>query len=234
MDKVMNRMEASAYIKMSDRNLSRLMVGRFVPFIKTHFSENPANGRVYFSQRKLDDWVGEFENLSEMTDSEKTGWKMQKRAGSSIELDAEVREQKTALKILWLGRRLKKALDDKNSSQSEHDNDFEEYFALIPELHSIEKQRLREFFDEDMECLFYYFPELFKDEIKAKEPTTEERALQKRIEAGEVIIEMRNGRKVERYPTLPGTKKPEKERSIQVEQIGSELTRIERIEEEEE
>jgi len=215
MDKVLTREEAAAHIKMSPRNLNRFMAARLVPFIKTHFSKNPAKGRVYFSQKKLDIWKERDEDFQAMSEAEKEAWKIEQNANIVAERGKEADEELLALEILKLSKTLLSCLDEgKNPSLSEkerekleeHSEDFSEYFAKIPELHSLEKKRLIEFFDEDMDCLFHYFPKTFEVERKAR----------KEAEAKQVgVVEMYGGVPLERFPTLPGTKK-EKKQSIQV------------------
>lgn len=216
MDKVLTRMEAAAYIKMTERNLSRLMQFKLVPFIKTNFSKDPGRGRVYFSQRKLDEWEARGDrDLRAMSEAQKEIWKIEQKANITAERNKELDEELLSLEILKLSKTLLSCLDEgKNPSLSEkekekleqHSDDFSEYFAKIPELHRLEKARLVEFFDGDMDCLFHYFPKTFEIEIKSR----------KKTEAEQVgVKESYGGIPLERIPTYPGTKK-EKKQSIQV------------------
>lgn len=214
MDKVMSRQQAATYVGMSSRNLNRLMVVRLVPFLKTFFRLN-SQGRVFFSKKRLDEWMSRDKDFQAMSETEKEIWKIEQRANIIVESDKELEEQKMALEILKLSKTLRSCLDEgKNPSYSEkerealeqHSDDFTEYFALIPQLHELEKKRLIEFFDGDMDCLFHYFPKTFEVERKAR----------KEAEAKQVgVVEMHGGVPLERIPTLPGTLK-EKKQSIQV------------------
>ena len=215
MDRVLNREQAAKYIGMSERNLSRLMAVRLIPFCKTHFSKNPAKGRVYFSKKKLDIWKERDEDVTKMTDIEKETWKIEKEMNISVECSKEADEELLALEILKLSRTLLSCLDEgKDPSLSEkerakleeHSEDFTEYFAKIPELHSLEKKRLIEFFDEDMDCLFHYFPKTFEVEIKKRKEAEEKQV---------GVKESYGGVPLERYESEPGTLK-EKKQSIQV------------------
>ena len=212
MDKIMNREEAAKYIGMSPRNLNRLMQFRLVPFLKTFFRLN-SQGRVFFSQKKLDIWKERDEDLEAMTDLEKESWRIKQKTNISIERSREADEELLALKILKLSRTLRSCLDegkepnlseDERRKLEEHSGDFEEYFALIPQLHELEKKRLVEFFGDET-CL-HYFPEIFQVEIEAK----------KKTEAKQVgVVEMHGDVPLERYKSEPGTLKPKKQ-SIQV------------------
>lgn len=210
MDKVMSRQQAATYVGMSSRNLNRLMVVRLVPFLKTFFRLN-SQGRVFFSKKRLDEWMAKDEDLEAMTDLEKEAWKIEQNANIVAERSKEADEELLALQILKLSRTLRSCLDEgkePNLSEEErrkleeHSGDFEEYFALIPQLHELEKKRLVEFFGDET-CL-HYFPEIFQVEIEAG----------KRTNAGKPK-EMHGGVPLERYESKPGTLKP-KEEKIQV------------------
>jgi len=216
MDKIMNREQAAKHIGMSPRNLNRLMVVRLVPFLKTFFRLN-SQGRVFFSQKRLDEWMAKDEDLEAMTDLEKEAWKIEQNANIVAERSKEADEELLALQILKLSRTLRSCLDEgkePNLSEEErrkleeHSGDFEEYFALIPQLHELEKKRLVEFFGDET-CLFRFFPKTFATEIKAKDKA-EAKAAKPRLE---------------RYDNVPPTKKPI-EKNIQVVQEGSQQTKI--------
>jgi len=209
MDKVLNREQAAKYIKMEERSLSRLMQFRLIPFIKTHFRKNPAKGRVYFSKKKLDEWMAKDEDLRKMTEAQKNIWKVKKEMNIASESSKEAEEQNLALEILKLSKTMLACLDEAkhpNLSEKErarieeHSEDLSEYLSKIPELHAVEKKRLIEFFDEDMDCLFHYFPKTFEVEIKARKRADEVKPK-----------EMRGGIPIERFETSPGTKKPRKQ-----------------------
>ena len=214
MDKVMNREQAAKFINMSPRNLNRLMAVRLIPFLKTFFRLN-SQGRVYFSQKKLDIWMERDEDLGAMSNAEKEIWKIEQRANITAERNKELDEELLALEILKLSRGLLACLDEgkepnlseeERAKLEEHSEDFTEYFAKIPELHRLEKARLVEFFDGDMDCLFHYFPKTFEVEIKERKRADEAKAK---------VKESHGGVPLERIPTYAGTKK-EKKQSIQV------------------
>lgn len=217
MDEALTRGQAAKYIGMSSRNLNRLMAVRLVPFLKAFFRLN-SQGRVFFSKKRLDDWMAKDEDLEAMTDLEKESWKLKQQTNISIERSKEADEELLALQILKLSRTLRSCLDEgkepnlneeERKRLEEHSGDFEEYFILIPQLHELEKKRLVEFFNEDYDCLFHYFPRVFQQEIKER----------KKLEAEQAKP------KLQRYDNVPPTKKPTEE-NIQVTQEGSEQTKI--------
>lgn len=223
MDKVLNREQAAKYIKMEERSLSRLMQFRLVPFIKTHFRKNPAKGRVYFSQKKLDIWMAKDEDLRKMSAAEKKIWKIKKDMNIATESSREADEQGIALEILKLSKTLLACLDEgKNPNLSEkerakieeHSDDLSEYLDKIPELHAVEKKRLIEFFDEDMDCLFHRFPKTFANELKAEKKTEAEQPK-----------EMRGRIPIERFETYPGTKKPRKQQQVTTSEQADEVSK---------
>lgn len=232
MDTIFNREECAQHIGMSSRTVSRLLAAKLIPHIRVFFNKDNRNGLVFFSKKKLDIWKSKDDGFEAMSDMEKRAWQIRHKTDGRLQLSRELDELKLSLEIQKLSLSLKACLDEDESPSlnekerkelEQHGDDFSGYFSKISELRSLEKGRLVEFFDNDLECLFCYFPDVFQVEIKAKEPTREEKELQKKIEAGEVVVSMRGGIKVEHYPTLPGTLKEKKPESIQVTQETSEL-----------
>lgn len=226
MDKVLDKEEAARFLEMSPRNLNRMMESRLVPYIRVFFLVSHQMGVVFFSQDKLNEYErkSSIEDLEGMSQAEKEAWKYEKEMNIVTESRKETEEKVLALKMVYLSGKLKKMLDVKSPGLSEDEQArkvqnsdmFGDYLALIPKLHQLEKRRLLDFFG-DRECLFVQFPELFAVEIKARKEAEAEQAKPK----------------LQRYDNEPPTKKEEEPKNIQVEQIGSELTRIERIEQDE-
>lgn len=213
-DEVMDKVQASDFLNTTVRNLNLLLEKRLVPYVKVFIAGR--HGQVFFSKRKLIEWEKETEDedLAGMSESEKESWIFKKKTNIAIEQEKELKSEGMILRMIYYSRKLKKLLDVKTPGLSEEEqvrrtqssDMFTYYMDLIPKLQKTEKDRLKKFFNGDMDCLIERFPELFSEEIKAKKRAEDLKP------------------KVERYETLPGTLKP-KEENIQVEQFGSQLTK---------
>lgn len=228
MDKIMDKVEAAEFLNMTPRNLNRLMALRLAPFIRVFFSAG-RNGMVFFSRKKLEEYEkrSAIEDLEGMTEAQKEAWVYKQKMNILIEQKKETMEEALIVKIAYRSKQFKDMFNSKTSEFSEEERKklrensdlFTAHFELIARLHECQKKRLLEFF-EDRECVVQRFPDLFKSEIEAQEKAEAEK---KKVEADKtVVVEMRNGIKVEHYLTLPGTLKPRKE-NTQVVQEGSEI-----------
>jgi len=212
MDKIFNREQTAKHIGMSSRTVSRLLAGKLIPHIRIFFSKDNPRGLVYFSAKKLDIWLQDDEGLESMSDFEKQAWRVRKKADIAVQLSQERDEELLALEILKLSKTLRACLDDDESLElsakereklRQHEADFESYFEKTSQLQDKEKSRLKEFFEDDEDCLFYYFPGVFEQEIKSRKRTGVSQPK-----------ELRGGVPIDRIEQQPGTLK-EKKQSIQ-------------------
>lgn len=208
-DKILVREFVPRYIKMSSRNLSRLLASHMIPFIRTHFLLDINYGKIYFSRNKLDAWLADDEDVNAMTGVERVNWQLKNRARILGEKKEESVEMVIALRIKYLSKMMLKTINSGGSLDVAFDRRATEYAEKIRELDKIEKGRLVDFFDGDMECLLFHFPGLFKVEMKALKEEAEAREFKR-----------------EDYPTEPGTLKPREENIQVTQEVVSEVTRF--------
>lgn len=218
---VMGRMQAAEYLGMTDRNLSRLIKTRLTPFLRIFYGIDFIKGRILFSKKKLDDYERRFDEICAKFPKEKSLWYLT----FSPVIDAERDEQVLAIKLHKLSDKLKGLIDEREDlSGGDVSEMFSDYQDALIELNNSESQRIREFFGDDEEVLFKFFPETFSAEIKAKKEAEAKQA---------EVKEMHGGVPLQRYESKPGTLK-EKKQSIQVEQSQADEGRMVYHREEEE
>jgi len=211
---VLSRKESAVYLHMSQRNLSRMIRNRIIPYLRTHFSVDPLKGRIYFSKKRLDAWERKGDEVLKEFPKTKDMWIMTFGA----EIEAEEEERMLATKIIKLGERMifiRDKLEEVNLTEKERaklnrefSRDFEDYQDSIIELKTREKKRIHDFFNPGEEeekdksvdeMLYREFPDLFSKEIEEK----------RRAEADKKRL---SGR----YPLEAPTLKPKKKKQQQV------------------
>jgi len=203
-DKILSRLEAAKYLRMSERHLSRMIKSRLIPFIRIFYSEDAVRGRILFSKKKLDDWERRNDEIVKEFPKDRDTWLIV--FGDVIE--AEQEEKILSLKVVKLSGSLipiRNRLEDTGLTEQEREElnkEFSEKFEGLQDslitLEQKEKERLRKYFGDE-EAL-RLFPKTFAGELKAEKKTEAEKPK-----------EMRGGVPIERFETYPGTKKPRKQ-----------------------